>query len=92
MKEIFKLRKKKIGLVSVAATALYIFTQSGAEASASENRQTVENQNINKNAENMTASQSAEPSKETKATDSTKNFVKVDPIKPGDQKVTGTTL
>ncbi|HEB5837565.1 TPA: hypothetical protein RZF61_002742 [Staphylococcus aureus] len=92
MKEIFKLRKKKIGLVSVAATALYIFIQGGTEASASENSQVVENQNINKTKESVTVSQPAEPSKETKMTDTTKNFVEVDPIKPGDQKVTGTTL
>lgn len=44
MKEIFKLRKSKIGLVSVAITALCIFAQNEAEASASETSQAVENQ------------------------------------------------
>ncbi|HDD0210795.1 TPA: hypothetical protein O9509_001856 [Staphylococcus aureus] len=92
MKEIFKLRKSKIGLVSVAITALCIFAQNEAEASASENGQAVENQKINTTEENVTVSQPADPSKEIKTTDTTKNFVNVDPIKPGDQKVTGITL
>ncbi|HHX0170541.1 TPA: FKLRK protein [Staphylococcus aureus] len=92
MKEIFKLRKSKVGLVSVAITALCIFAQNEAEASESENSQAVENQKINTIEEDVTVSQPADPSKEIKTTDTTKNFVNVDPIKPGDQKVTGTTL
>ncbi|CDR51057.1 FKLRK protein [Staphylococcus schweitzeri] len=84
MRENFKLRKMKVGLVSVAITMLYIMTNGQAEAS--ENKSTNTNQGIN------TVSETVQNSKESKTEEATKNFVKLDTVKPGDQKVTGTTL
>lgn len=84
MRENFKLRKMKVGLVSVAITMLYIMTNGQAEAS--ENKSTNTNQGINM------VSETVQNSKESKTEEATKNFVKLDTVKPGDQKVTGTTL
>ncbi|MFZ8452839.1 hypothetical protein ACO1MT_14855, partial [Staphylococcus aureus] len=44
------------------------------------------------NQESKAVSQTEQNSKETKKAEAAKNFVNLDPIKPGDQKVTGTTL
>ncbi|WP_262377183.1 YSIRK-type signal peptide-containing protein, partial [Staphylococcus aureus] len=85
MRENFKLRKMKVGLVSVAITMLYIMTNGQAEASET-------NQKVSTNQESKAVSQTEQNYKETKAAESSKNFVNLDPIKPGAQKVTGTTL
>ncbi|HCY4513028.1 TPA: FKLRK protein, partial [Staphylococcus aureus] len=85
MRENFKLRKMKVGLVSVAITMLYIMTNGQAEASEA-------NEKPSTNQESKAVSQTEQNSKETKMAEAAKNFVNLDPIKPGDQKVTGTTL
>ncbi|HDJ2827053.1 TPA: FKLRK protein [Staphylococcus aureus] len=85
MRENFKLRKMKVGLVSVAITMLYIITNGQAEASEA-------NEKPSTNQESKAVSQTEQNSKETKMAEAAKNFVNLDPIKPGDQKVTGTTL
>lgn len=85
MRENFKLRKMKVGLVSVAITMLYIMTNGQAEASEA-------NEKPSTNQESKSVSQTEQNSKETKTVESNKNFVKLDTIKPGAQKVTGTTL
>ncbi|CDR22276.1 FKLRK protein [Staphylococcus schweitzeri] len=87
MRENFKLRKMKAGLVSVAITMLYIMTNGQAEAS--EGIQTVKNTKENATA---TVAQPNQTNKEVNSDETKKNTVKLDPIKPGDQKVTGTTL
>lgn len=85
MRENFKLRKMKVGLVSVAITMLYIMANGQAEASEA-------NEKPSTNQESKAVSQTEQNSKETKMAEAAKNFVNLDPIKPGDQKVTGTTL
>ncbi|HDG9646638.1 TPA: FKLRK protein [Staphylococcus aureus] len=85
MRENFKLRKMKVGLVSVAITMLYIMTNGQAEASEA-------NEKPSTNQESKAVSQTEQNSKETKTAESNKNFVKLDTIKPGAQKITGTTL
>ncbi|HDF3555692.1 TPA: FKLRK protein [Staphylococcus aureus] len=85
MRENFKLRKMKVGLVSVAITMLYIMTNGQAEASEA-------NEKPSTNQESKAVSQTEQNSIETKMAEAAKNFVNLDPIKPGDQKVTGTTL
>ncbi|HCV8101833.1 TPA: FKLRK protein [Staphylococcus aureus] len=85
MRENFKLRKMKVGLVSVAITMLYTMTNGQAEASEA-------NEKPSTNQESKVVSQTEQNSKETKTVESNKNFVKLDTIKPGAQKVTGTTL
>lgn len=90
MRENFKLRKMKVGLVSVAITMLYIMTY--GEAEASETSDAIGNHNVNKTEESETTSQIVQNNKEINADQTKKNTVKLDPIKPGDQKVTGTTL
>lgn len=81
----FKLRKMKVGLVSVAITMLYIMINGQAEASEA-------NEKPSTNQESKVVSQTEQNSKETKTVESNKNFVKLDTIKPGAQKITGTTL
>ncbi|CAM3988913.1 hypothetical protein CD116_05595 [Staphylococcus schweitzeri] len=90
MRENFKLRKMKVGLVSVAITMLYIMTNGQAEAS--EGSQTVENPKENATKEIKSKSQPVQNNKEVSSDQIKKNFVNIDPIKPGAQKVTGTTL
>ncbi|HEH1153891.1 TPA: FKLRK protein [Staphylococcus aureus] len=90
MRENFKLRKMKVGLVSVAITMLYIMTN--GEAEASEGSQTVKNPNVNATEEIKAKSQPVQSNQEVSSDQTKKNFVKLDPIKPGAQKVTGTTL
>ncbi|HCC5687698.1 putative surface protein [Staphylococcus aureus] len=90
MRENFKLRKMKVGLVSVAITMLYIMTNGQAEAS--ETSKTAGNQNVNTIQENKDVAQPVQNNKEANSDETKKNFVNLDPIKPGDQKVTGTTL
>ncbi|HCX3765362.1 TPA: FKLRK protein [Staphylococcus aureus] len=90
MRENFKLRKMKVGLVSVAITMLYIVTN--GEAEASEGSQTVKNPKVNATEEIKAKSQPVQSNQEVSSDQTKKNFVKLDPIKPGAQKVTGTTL
>ncbi|HDE8881204.1 TPA: FKLRK protein [Staphylococcus aureus] len=90
MRENFKLRKMKVGLVSVANTMLYIMTN--GEAEASEGSQTVKNPKVNATEEIKAKSQPVQSNQEVSSDQTKKNFVKLDPIKPGAQKVTGTTL
>ncbi|HEI7100952.1 TPA: FKLRK protein [Staphylococcus aureus] len=90
MRENFKLRKMKVGLVSVAITMLYIMTN--GEAEASEGSQTVKNPKVNATEEIKAKSQPVQSNQEVSSNQTKKNFVKLDPIKPGAQKVTGTTL
>lgn len=90
MRENFKLRKMKVGLVSVAITMLYIMTNGQAEAS--EGSQTVKNPKVNATEEIKAESQPVQNNQEASSDQTKKNFVNLDPIKPGAQKVTGTTL
>ncbi|HHQ7221824.1 TPA: FKLRK protein [Staphylococcus aureus] len=90
MRENFKLRKMKVGLVSVAITMLYIMTN--GEAEASEGSQTVKNPKVNATEEIKAKSQPVQSNQEVSSDQTKKNFVKLDPIKPGAQKVTDTTL
>ncbi|HCU8862055.1 FKLRK protein [Staphylococcus aureus] len=90
MRENFKLRKMKVGLVSVAITMLYIMTNGQAEAS--ETSKTAGNQKVNTIQETKDVAQPVQNNKEAKSDETKKNFVTLDSIKPGDQKVTGTTL
>ncbi|HCT3764806.1 TPA: FKLRK protein [Staphylococcus aureus] len=90
MRENFKLRKMKVGLVSVAITMLYIMTNGQAEAS--EGSQTVKNLKVNATEEIKAESQPVQNNQEVSSDQTKKNFVNLDPIKPGAQKVTGTTL
>ncbi|HHW7747431.1 TPA: FKLRK protein [Staphylococcus aureus] len=90
MRENFKLCKMKVGLVSVAITMLYIMAN--GEAEASEGSQTVKNPKVNTTEEIKAKSQPVQNNQEVSSDQTKKNFVKLDPIKPGAQKVTGTTL
>ncbi|HDC6277121.1 TPA: FKLRK protein [Staphylococcus aureus] len=90
MRENFKLRNMKVGLVSVAITMLYIMTNGQAEAS--EGSQTVKNPKVNATEEIKAESQPVQNNQEVSSDQTKKNFVNLDPIKPGAQKVTGTTL
>ncbi|HEK7019944.1 TPA: FKLRK protein [Staphylococcus aureus] len=90
MRENLKLRKMKVGLVSVAITMLYIMTNGQAEAS--EGSQTVKNPKVNATEEIKAESQPVQNNQEVSSDQTKKNFVNLDPIKPGAQKVTGTTL
>ncbi|HHQ7194779.1 TPA: FKLRK protein [Staphylococcus aureus] len=90
MRENFKLRKMKVGLVSVAITMLYIMTNGQAEVS--EGSQTVKNPKVNATEEIKAESQPVQNNQEVSSDQTKKNFVNLDPIKPGAQKVTGTTL
>ncbi|NDR04112.1 FKLRK protein [Staphylococcus aureus] len=90
MRENFKLRKMKVGLVSVAITMLYIMTNGQAEAS--EGSQTVKNPKVNATEEIKAESQPVQNNQEVSSDQTKKIFVNLDPIKPGAQKVTGTTL
>lgn len=90
MRENFKLRKMKVGLVSVAITMLYIMTN--GQADASETSKTAGNQKVNTIQETKDVAQPVQNNKEANSDETKKNFVTLDSIKPGDQKVTGTTL
>ncbi|HDG9669080.1 TPA: FKLRK protein [Staphylococcus aureus] len=89
MRENFKLRKMKVGLVSVAITMLYIMTSGQAEVSETNQNGVNAKTNTTESTSNSITNKN-----EMKITDSEngKNFVKLDPINPGDKKVTGTTL
>lgn len=72
MRENFKLRKMKVGLVSVAITMLYIMTY--GEAEASETSDAIGNHNVNKTEESETTSQIVQNNKEINA-DQTKKRI-----------------
>lgn len=73
MRENFKLRKMKVGLVSVAITMLYIMTY--GEAEASETSDAIGNHNVNKTEESETTSQIVQNNKEINADQTKKNTV-----------------
>ena len=83
MRENFKLRKMKVGLVSVAITMLYIMTSGQAEASETNQNGVNAKTNTTESTSNSITNKN-----EMKITDSEngKNFVKLDPINPGDKK------
>lgn len=74
MRENFKLRKMKVGLVSVAITMLYIMTY--GEAEASETSDAIGNHNVNKTEESETTSQIVQNNKEINA-DQTKEYCQI---------------
>ncbi|MCE5154275.1 hypothetical protein KJB58_07325 [Staphylococcus hyicus] len=92
MKENFKLRKMKVGLVSIAMAAMYITMQGQAEASehAAEVPQQKSIQNIEKKQIDPTEAvneKQTDPKENVHA-----NYVKLDKVTPGDTKITGKTL
>ncbi|MCO4346761.1 hypothetical protein MTQ93_12035 [Staphylococcus agnetis] len=108
MRENFKLRKKKVGLVSVAIATIYITMQ--GQAKASENKaevpqptsiQNIEGKQVEPKHQLATESPTnsvVEPTEavEAKQTDTKENvqenYVKLDKVTPGDTKITGKTL
>ncbi|WP_316964032.1 LPXTG cell wall anchor domain-containing protein [Staphylococcus agnetis] len=108
MRENFKLRKMKTGLVSVAIVAMYMTMQSQAEASekATDVNQLTENQSIEeKQVEAQPKLETAAPTNATvqptehvdakqndTKVDVQENFVKLDKVNPGDTQITGKTL
>ena len=75
MRENFKLRKMKVGLVSVAITMLYIMTNGQAEAS--EGSQTVKNPKVNATEEIKAESQPVQNNQEVSSDQTKKNFVNI---------------
>ena len=63
-----------------------------SEAEASETSDAIGNHNVNKTEESETTSQIVQNNKRNKCGSNKKEYCQIDPIKPGDQKVTGTTL
>ncbi|NJH78001.1 hypothetical protein GLV91_00475, partial [Staphylococcus agnetis] len=108
IRENFKLRKMKTGLVSVAIVAMYMTMQGQAEASekATDVNQLTENQSIEeKQVEAQPKLETAAPTNATvqptehvdakqndTKVDVQENFVKLDKVNPGDTKITGKTL
>ncbi|UWF56904.1 hypothetical protein NZD48_00660 [Staphylococcus hyicus] len=107
MREKFKLRKMKVGLVSIAMTAMYITMQGQAEASehvsdvsqstnySSDQRHVVLSPQQTTEGHTNTHVQTTEQKneKQTVANKETpKNFVELNEIKPGDNQITGRTL
>lgn len=108
MRENFKLRKKKVGLVSVAIAAMYITMQGQAEASENTAEvpqptsvQNIENQQVEPKSQlatKLTTNSVIETNEdiETKQTDIKENvqenYVKLDKVIPGDTIITGKTL
>ena len=102
MKENFKLRKMKVGLVSIAMAAMYITIQGQAEASeyvssASQPTHNVEQKQVtltpqlsNESQTNTSVQQVEE--KQTVVKEAPKNFVELNEIKPGATQITGKTL
>lgn len=108
MRENFKLRKKKVGLVSVAIAAMYMTMQGQAEASENTAEvpqptsiQNIEDKQVEPKRQLVTESPTnpvVEPTEavEAKQTDTKENvqenYVKLDKVTPGDTKITGKTL
>ncbi|HCT5856653.1 FKLRK protein [Staphylococcus aureus] len=88
----FKLRKMKVGLVSVVITMLYIMTN--GEAEASENQKALSsNINVENQEKQNNVNQAVQPQNNTNETSKVPgNFVKLNDIKPGDTSIQGTTL
>lgn len=103
MKENFKLRKIKVGLVSIAMAAMYITIQGQAEASehvssASQPTHNVEQRQVtltpplsNESLTNTNVQQ-VEEEKQTVVKDKQKNFVTLNDVQPGATEITGKTL
>lgn len=108
MRENFKLRKMKVGLVSVVIAALYMTMQGQAEASESvteANQPTAKHSIVEKqvkakpqlNTETQTNS-TVQPPEQVDVTqketkkEAPKNFVELENIKPGDTTIKGKTL
>ncbi|MCO4365801.1 hypothetical protein [Staphylococcus agnetis] len=108
MRENFKLRKKKVGLISVAIAAMYITMQEQAEASENTAEvpqptsiQNIEDKQVEPKRQLVTEPPTnpvVEPTEavEAKQTDTKENvqenYVKLDKVTPGDTKITGKTL
>ncbi|WP_316959990.1 YSIRK-type signal peptide-containing protein [Staphylococcus chromogenes] len=108
MRENFKLRKMKVGLVSVAIAAMYITMQGQAEASenmAEVNQPTEKQSIVEKQVEakpqlntetqtNLTVQSPEQVDTKQKETkkETPKNFVELENIKPGDTTIKGKTL
>ncbi len=89
MRENFKLRKIKVGLVSVAITMLYIMTNGQAEASEKENNN---QQESNEKAHTEKNNAQVKNTDVKTATDKSANFVNLEDVKPGDTSIKGKTL
>lgn len=88
LKENYKLRKMKIGLVSTAAAAIFVISNGTAEASEDTTAQeasavSVDEKQVNENqqVEDNTASEQAE----------NESFIHLDEVRPGDTQVSGYT-
>lgn len=107
MREKFKLRKMKVGLVSIAMAAMYITIQGQADASehvsdvsqstnySSDQRHVALSPQQTTEGHTNTHVQAPERGNEKQTVvnkETPKNFVKLDEIKPGDNQITGTTL
>ncbi|MCO4356373.1 hypothetical protein MTQ96_00410 [Staphylococcus agnetis] len=103
MKENFKLRKMKVGLVSIAMAAMYITIQGQAEASehvssASQPTHNVEQRQVNltpqqsNESQTNTSVQQVEEEKQTVVKEKQKNFVTLNDVQPGATEITGKTL
>ncbi|HCZ8240875.1 TPA: FKLRK protein [Staphylococcus aureus] len=89
MRENFKLRKMKVGLVSVAITMLYIMTNGQADASEKENNN---QQESNEKAHTEKNNAQVKNTDVKTATDKPANFVNLEDVKPGDTSIKGKTL
>lgn len=108
MRENFKLRKMKVGLVSVAIAAMYITMQgqaeaseSGAEANQPTAKQSIVEKQVETNPQLNTETQvnsTVQPPEQVDAKqketkeDAQENFVKLNQVQPGDTKITGKTV
>lgn len=106
MREKFKLRKMKVGLVSIAMTAMYITMQGQAEASehvsdvsqstnySSDQRHVSLNPQQTTEGHTNTHVQTTEQKneKQTVAKEKQKNFVTLNDVQPGATEITGKTL
>ena len=84
-----KLRKMKVGLVSVAITMLYIMTNGQADASEKENNN---QQESNEKAHTEKNNAQVKNTDVKTATDKPANFVNLEDVKPGDTSIKGKTL
>ncbi|MCG9811718.1 FKLRK protein [Staphylococcus argenteus] len=89
MRENFKLRKMKVGLVSVAITMLYIMTNGQAEAS----EKVINNQQESNEKVHTEKNDTQVKNTDVKtATEKPANFVNLEEVKPGDTSIKGKTL
>ncbi|NJI14756.1 hypothetical protein GLV95_01965, partial [Staphylococcus agnetis] len=106
MREKFKLRKMKVGLVSIAMTAMYITMQGQAEASehvsdvsqstnySSDQRRVVlsPQQTIEGHTNTHVQTTEQKNEKQTVVKEKQKNFVTLNNVQPGATEITGKTL